>query len=264
MKLLNAILREKGLPISSFEDAFSHAISLYKDFGYIEQSERVRVCAAIAYQKDGAVCDLGSYVNAYPVVLALLGMRVTTVDYYPQASPDCAYYNPNIQKALDIYRTVGIQVIESDLYDVVLSQDSFDVVTSFETFEHLWQSPKPIVKKIHLALKGGGNFILSVPNIVSLVHRLQAIRGRTPLEPFTFYFEHGNPFVGHRREMTMAEVHWMMTTMGFTKSKLFTTNLIPPLGENAGAAVWLYKILTVKLPLPQGLRATIFAVYKKV
>jgi hypothetical protein len=63
MKLLNAILSEKGLSISSFEDAFSHAISLYKDIGYIEQSERIRVGAAISYSKYGAICDLGSYVN---------------------------------------------------------------------------------------------------------------------------------------------------------------------------------------------------------
>lgn len=263
MKLLNAILSEKDLPISSFEDAFSHAISLYKDIG-IEQSERIRVIAAISYQKDGAICDLGSYINAYPVVLALLGMQVTIVDYYPQASLDNHSYNTNIQKALDIYRTVGIQVIESDLYDVVLSQDTFDVVTSFSTFEHLWHSPKPIVKKIQLALREGGKFILSVPNIVNLANRLKVIVGRSPLGPFPLYFEHGNPFTGHRREMTMAEVHWMMTTMGLTKSKLFTTNLTVPLGENASAAGRLYKILTEKIPLPQVLKATIFAVYQKV
>jgi hypothetical protein len=82
------------------------------------------LCAAISYRKGASVCDLGSYVNVYPVVLALLGMRVTTVDYYPQASPNSPHYNPNIQKALNIYRSVGIQVIGSDLYELTFPSES--------------------------------------------------------------------------------------------------------------------------------------------
>ena len=161
------------------------------------------LCAAISYRKGASVCDLGSYVNVYPVVLALLGMRVTTVDYYPQASPNSPHYNPNIQKALNIYRSVGIQVIESDLYEVTLPSESFDVITSFETFEHLWHSPKPIMEKIYSSMRKGGEFVLSVPNIVSLDKRVKVILGRSPLSSFTFYYENGNPFTGHRREMTM-------------------------------------------------------------
>jgi SAM-dependent methyltransferase len=262
VKLLNAILADKGLLTASFDDAFSRAISFYKDID-IEQSERIRICAALSYEKDGAVCDLGSYINAYPVVLALLGMRVVTVDYYPQTLPGDLYFKPNIRKGLAIYRSVGIEVVEADLYDVALPEAAFDVVTSFETFEHLWHSPKPIVNKVQSALKSGGSFVLSVPNVVNLASRLKMLLGRSPFEPFQVYYDHGNPFTGHRREMTMAEVHWMMTTIGLTKARLFAANLAPPCGENASAAGRVYRILTETLPVPQELRATIFAVYKK-
>lgn len=253
---------KKGLQAASFEAAFSHAMSLYKDID-IEQSERIRVSAALSDQKAGAVCDLGSYINAYPVVLALLGMRVLTVDYYPQAVRGHLYYKPDIEKGLAIYRSVGIQVVEADSYDVVLPDEAFDVITSFETFEHLWHSPKPIVNKVQSALKRGGSFILSIPNIVNLASRLKVMCGRSPFEPFQLYYEYGNPFTGHRREMTIAEVHWMMTTIGLRRTKLFTANLAPPCGEDASAAGRLYRILTETFPVPQALRATIFAVNKK-
>ena len=265
MKLLMKILSKRGLTATLFEDAVNQAVKLYarENIG-IEQSERIKVCAAISYRKDSSVCDLGSYVNAYPVVLALLGIRVTTVDYYPQASPNSPHYNPNIQKALDIYRSVGIRVIESDLYEVTLPSESFDVITSFETFEHLWHSPKPIMEKAYSSMREGGEFVLSVPNIVSLDKRVKVILGKSPLSSFPFYYENGNPFTRHRREMTMYEVDWMMKHTGLSKLALFTANLHPPLRGNASRLGQLYRIFGDKAPLPASMRGTIFARYEKV
>jgi 2-polyprenyl-3-methyl-5-hydroxy-6-metoxy-1,4-benzoquinol methylase len=257
--LLETILSDKGLLLSTFEDAFAHAVSLYKGID-IEQSERIKIAAAISYYKDRSVCDLGSYINPYPIVLALLGMHVTTVDYYPQALPEDHYYNPHIQSVLDIYRSVGIKVIQSDLYEYCPSPDTFDVVTSFEVFEHLWHSPKPILEASCLSLKQHGTFILSIPNIARLANRLRMIVGHSPLPRFPLYFEHGNPFTGHRREMTMAEVNWMMTRMGLKKVKLFSSNIQVPTESFSSR---LYSSFTTYMPMPRRLRATIYAIYVK-
>ena len=59
------------------------------------------------------------------------------------------------------------------------------------------------MEKIYSSMRKGGEFVLSVPNIVSLDKRVKVILGRSPLSSFTFYYENGNPFTGHRREMTM-------------------------------------------------------------
>lgn len=222
-KLLQKILAEVGLSISVFDKAFNDAKKLCGSI-QTEQSDRIKVSCALSYCKDGRLCDLGSYVNMYPVVLALLGMRVTistTVDYYPQASPDHPHHSQDIPKVLDIYRSVAIEVIESNLYDVMLLEESFDIVTSFETFEHFWHSPKPVMHKIVAALRLGGDFVLSVPNIVSLKNRLKVIMGQSPLPHYPFFFEHGHPLTGHRGEMTIGEVHYMMTAMGLHRKKLF-------------------------------------------
>jgi len=228
-----------------------------------EQTERIKVNCALSYRKDGRLCDLGSYVNMYPVMLALLGMRVTTVDYYPQSKPQSPNYNPDIHRVLDICRSVGIEVIECDLYDLTLPKEAFDVVTSFETFEHLLHSPKPVMKKIVAALRPGGDVVLSVPNIARLVNRLRVLVGRSPLSSFGFFFENGYPFTGHRREMTIAEVHHMMAVMQLKRKKLFTENLHPPMSKDASTFRRRCRTLTDKLPLPRELRGTIYAVYSK-
>ena len=110
----------------------------------------------------------------------------------------------------------------------------------------------------------GGEFVLSVPNIVSLNNRVKVILGRSPLPSFPRYYEQGNPFTGHRREMTMCEVDWMMKHTGLSKLALFTANLHPPLGGNASRLSWLYRMLEDKVSMPASLRGTIFARYKKV
>jgi len=187
MKLLEKILSKRNISTALFEEAYNKAIKLYNIKNIdIEQSERIKIAAAISYRKNDSLCDLGSYINLYPVVLALLGMKVTTVDYYPQALPNSPHYNSNIQKALDIYRSVGICVIESDLYEVTFSKESFDIITSFETFEHFWHSPKPIVEKVYMSMRKGGEFILSVPNIVALDKRVKSVLGRAPFSFSSF------------------------------------------------------------------------------
>ncbi|NOQ45988.1 MAG: hypothetical protein GQ559_04855 [Desulfobulbaceae bacterium] len=113
-------------------------------------------------------------------------------------------------------------------------------------------------------MREGAEFVLSVPNIVSADKRVKVIIGISPLPSFPRYYEHGNPFTGHRREMTMREVDWMMKNAGLSKLDLFTANLHPPLGGNASRLSWLYRMLVDKVSMPASLRGTIFARYKKV
>ena len=105
--------------------------------------------------------------------------------------------------------------------------------------------------------------VLSVPNIARLINRLRVLMGRSPLSSFPFFFENGYPFTGHRREMTIDEVHYMMAVMGLKKKKLFTENLHPPMSENASTFRRLCRTVIDKLTLPRGLRDTIYAVYSK-
>ena len=260
--LLQKVLKDVGLKRSILDNAFKDAIKLLGDIK-TEQSRRIKINCALSYRKNGQLCDLGSYVNIYPIVLALLGMRVTVVDYYPQLSKESPDYNSNTHKVIDVYRSVGINVIKENLYDASLPKNSFNIITSFETFEHLWHSPKPIMEKVVTALHKKGEFVLSVPNIVNLGTRLKVLAGCSPLSSFDDYFEKGYPFTGHRREMTISEVHHMMTKMGLKKVKLFTSNIKPPLGEKARFMGRFYRMITDNLPLPPGMRETICAVYKK-
>lgn len=262
--MLSEVLKWKSLSQTEFNEAYFAAVGHYKSRGIdIESTERTKVCAALAYEKDASICDLGSYINIYPVVLKLLGMTVTTVDLYPQKVPDSCDYNPSIIRALDLYRELDIHVIEMDLYQVELQASYYDVISCYETFEHLWHSPRPIMEKVGRALRGGGVFIISVPNIVNIANRIKVLIGRSPLPAFEDYYRHGNPFWGHRREMTIGEVDWMMKQAGLSKVKVFTANLYPPLGDNSSLQGRIYRSLTDRVPVFPSMRGTIFAVYRK-
>lgn len=261
MNISSRLIRDAGLDQVAFDGAYNKAVALYQAQGIdIEQSERIKLCAAAGYRPGKSICDLGSYINIYPVMWALLGMQVTTVDYYPQRDPTHRYHKPEIDRALGIYREVGITAIESDLFEHEFDQQ-YDVISSFETFEHLWHSPKPIMQKSVAALRAGGEFVLSVPNIARLMSRVNALRGKSVLPPFPVYYEHGNPFTGHRREMTREEVDWMMRTEGLRKLKLFTANAMPP-STPRSTATKLVRWVEDHMPIPC-LRSQIFAVYVK-
>lgn len=263
--LLTRQLAISGLQRARFESAYERAKALYSSIGVsVEDSDRIKLCALLSYREQSRICDLGSYINLYPVCLALLGMKVTTVDYYPQTKLDSPFFNASIGAALELYEEVGINVIRSNLYDVELGADSFDIISSFETFEHLWHSPKPILGKVRRALAVGGNFVFSVPNIVRLTNRVKVLIGRSPLPSYPFFYDHGTPFTGHRREMTTDEVRWMLTREGFELREVFTASLMPPLGENPSFLGRTARHVENRFRfLPSSLKSQIFATTSK-
>ena len=265
MRFVDKLLSRAALEPAVFNSAYDKAISLYEQKGIkIENSDRIKACAAMAYGRDRTLCDLGSYINAYPVILAILGMKVTTVDYYPQKSLDHAYFNPKIETALSIYRSAGIDVLESDLYEIDLPAGSFDIISSFETFEHLWHSPKPVMQKVVGALRVDGEFVLSVPNIARLGNRVKAVLGKSILPSFPFFYETGYPFTGHRREMTVDEVDWMMKAAGLSRRQMLTVSVMPPLGPKASGLGKAARLLENNFPfLPGKMKSQIFARYTK-
>ena len=62
---------------------------------------------------------------------------------------------------------------------IPVKDNSFDVVTAGEVLEHLI-NPYKTAREVYRILKPNGIFVLSVPNISSLVNRIKGLFGRLP------------------------------------------------------------------------------------
>jgi SAM-dependent methyltransferase len=251
----------KNINSDELEKAFSKAAKIYGNIP-IENSQRSRLVASIAFGKGEHLLDIGSYVSIYPVVLRLLGMEITILDSFPQRRyPDKA---EKIDYVIEnIYKKLGINVIEDDAYSALLPENTFDRISAFEVFEHLVDSPRPILEQAYKSLRRGGSFIISTPNIARLGVRAKVLLGKSPLPKYSDFFVNGNPFTGHRREMTIEEMRWMLVNSGFEVEYLTTTNVNVPSSSNRALLKKLYHSFKKSFWFPPSLRGVIFAVGRK-
>jgi 2-polyprenyl-3-methyl-5-hydroxy-6-metoxy-1,4-benzoquinol methylase len=178
-------------------------------------AQRVLLCAAKCYQPGGTHVDFGGGLSLYPLILAQLGMDVTVADLYAGQEPS----------RMAVFSAHGVTLIEADLYAVEMAAGSLDGVSMFETIEHLPHSPKPILDTMVAALKPGGRFLLSVPNICRIENRFRMLTGRNPMGKYRILFDSGERFLGHHREMTIAEVAWLPSQLGLEVDRVYTTDL---------------------------------------
>src|SRR5262249_4923045 len=139
-------------------------------------NEREILNAIMCYQKDGAMLDLGGGGSIYHLILKNLGMDVTILDFN---------FNPALVSPL---KNAGVKMVEGDLYQSPFGAGGYDVISTFECFEHLPHSPKPIMDKICPALKAGGKFVLSIPNVVRFDQRMRVLIGSTPHEKYAPFY----------------------------------------------------------------------------
>lgn len=178
-------------------------------------AQRVLLCAAKCYQAGGKHVDFGGGLSLYPLILAQLGMDVTIADLYTGQNPS----------RMAMFSANGVTLVEADLYTVEMPRSRLDGVSIFETIEHLPHSPKPVLDKMVAALKPGGRFLLSVPNICRIENRFRMLTGRNPMGKYRYLFESGERFLGHHREMTIAEVAWLPSQLGLQMDRVYTTDL---------------------------------------
>lgn len=96
----------------------------------------------------------------------------------------------------------------------------FDVILLMAVVEHLNGSPEGLLGKIRNIIKPNGFIYLDVPNIAEFTKRIMLLTGRSPLPAYRAFYESDYPFMGHNREMTIAEVSYMLDRSGFAVEML--------------------------------------------
>ncbi|QLY30074.1 class I SAM-dependent methyltransferase [Nocardia huaxiensis] len=90
-----------------------------------------------------------------------------------------------------------VEMVQGNLADLPLEDNSVDVVVNFQVIEHLWDQAQ-FLRECLRVLKPGGKLLISTPN------RITFSPGRdTPLNPF------------HTRELNAAEMDELLVEAGF-------------------------------------------------
>ena len=125
------------------------------------------------------------------------------------------------------------------------SIEKHDIIIMAEVLEHLYTSPKLVLKCVSSWLKRGGYLIIQTPNACALHKRLRMLIGRNPFEMIRD--TRTNP--GHFREYTISELTSISLASGFKVCRYETHNYFNVSGSN------LQKVYhTSGLLLPRSLR----------
>ena len=116
---------------------------------------------------------------------------------------------------LERFRKHQVRTIETNLLEgnLPLEDESFDMVMILAVIEHFPGSPKKILEEAKRVLKPGGVLAIEVPNVAALRNRLKLLIGKSVHFPIEDWYR-SDPFYGHFREMTRAELEKYVEFLG--------------------------------------------------
>lgn len=206
---LEEAFRELGQP-AKWE--YSEIKRLAKTLGLID-----RRAGGIAGKK---ILELGSSVGVQLVALAKLGAaECTGFDKFIFPDTHESPFRVTTEQLADlekVWTANRVQVAPQDLGDSFRSADgAYDIVTCNAVIEHTAGIHKRLFAEVHRVLKPGGYFVVTTPNLATLLKRVRFLFGRSPMWDLKDYFETGTGFTGHVREFTVKECRQMFGWSGF-------------------------------------------------
>lgn len=174
------------------------------------------------------VLDLGSGIGL--MLLSLKNMGATEViglDRFIFPDEKENFFTINKFPGLEsIWQKNNIKIKNGDVSNQKLpfKNESLDVVICEALIEHLADSPKELFKEVNRVLKKNGVFLVSTPNLATLLKRIRFLFGRSPHWDLGDFFKSGINFTGHRREFTLDEVKEMLEQSNFNIIKAKTIN----------------------------------------
>lgn len=170
--------------------------------GYLDREDdtvyHVIAGTALTYAQAGArVLDFGAGACDRTAILQLLGFRCTAWDDYL----DPWHLEGDNRERIRIFATrLGIDwhVLQNGV--LPRADEAFDMIVFTDIIEHLHDSPRDLLLQLLARLRPEGHLLVTVPNAVNLRKRLDVLRGRTNMSPFTGYYHSTPTWRGHVRE----------------------------------------------------------------
>src|SRR5437667_7498646 len=193
--------------LTEFKEKYPREVRQQAFAGQERDIEHVK----LLFTQNGSLLDLGGGTNTANLVLARLGMSVVVVDIFEQYSGS-HFVLGGMAQVRTLFDQEHVTLVDADIlsfdYRSHFANSMFDVIASFNCFEHLHHSPKPMLDDCLTLLKPGGKVVFSAPNSVNIYKRIKVLLGRTNHPRFDKFYCQGNPWYGHVREFSCGD--WKM------------------------------------------------------
>jgi SAM-dependent methyltransferase len=161
------------------------------------------------------VLDVGCGAGVLDLALAKLGAQVTGLDRFEEYAPGANNQMGVESEIVARLRTHGVQVVRRDIATEGLPDRSeeYDLILFLAVIEHLHESPRALLERMHELLTPGGMVAITTPNHAWIRTRLRLARGRSANHPLDEWWR--TPFFGHVREYTLSELRSMLEWTGY-------------------------------------------------
>jgi len=190
--------------LTEFKQNYPQAVQTEAFAGQPRDIEHVKMLFA----DKGSLLDLGGGTSTTNLVLARLGMQVVVVDIFEQYW-DSHFGVGGMAPVRKLFDQEGVVLVDADIlafdYRKHFGDARFDVIASFNCFEHLHHSPKPMLDNCLGLLKPGGRIVFGCPNSVNIYKRIKVLFGKTNHPEFGKFYREGTPWYGHVREYSCGD-----------------------------------------------------------
>jgi SAM-dependent methyltransferase len=186
----------------------------------IDQTRRDIFKIGLVAGEGTSLCDVGGGLGAFGPACAALGMRVTVVDDFRDE------VNFRVGEAgFAAHKKFGVRVISADASKGIPIDEKFDVMTCFASIEHHHNSPKRMLRSMVDHLVPGGLFVLSAPNAVDIMKRIQTSLGRAKWSAIEEWYDR-QEFRGHVREPIVSDLAYIARDLGIADFRILGRNWI--------------------------------------
>ena len=186
----------------------------------IKQKKRDVFKIGLVAKRGSSLCDVGGGLGAFGPACAALGMKVTVIDDFR----DEVNFRVG-ESGFAAHRKYGVRVISADASKGIPINEQFDVMTCFASIEHYHNSPKRMLHSMVDHLVPGGLFVLSAPNAVDIMKRLQTPLGRAEWSGIEEWYE-PQVFRGHVREPIVSDLSYIARDLGITRPRIMGRNWV--------------------------------------
>ncbi|MGB0590660.1 MAG: methyltransferase domain-containing protein [Myxococcota bacterium] len=199
---------------NDFRNFVDHERNRYPE--YVYQASQV-------FKPGARIVNLGSGTNALDPLLQKMGMDACIVDDFG----DFGYADFDCKGLLErVHGATGVDVHNLDFlnHPLPFEDNSVDVILSIDSLEHWYRGVRELMAEIKRVTRVGAKMMIVVPNAAHLKHRVRAVTGRSTWARFEEWYE-SEPFRGHVREPTMADMRKLFAINDFKVEKLEGVNI---------------------------------------
>lgn len=204
--------------------------------------EVVGATASELLPEGARVLDFGSGPCDKSAVLQEMGYQCAAYDDFKDP---WHLVEGNKAKILEFARAAGIDLQVAGPGGFPWPFASFDMVLVLSVIEHLHDSPRELLESLTALLEPGGFLVVTVPNAVNVRKRIDVLRGKTNLPPYSEYYRE-SPWRGHVREYVKDDLRQLTGFLGMDEVELRSYHSM--LHKLPKEAIRPYRALTTLFP----------------